>query len=848
MMDFENLSASKAAETLKTNLNDGLSSEEAKRRIEKFGMNIIPEKKPKSFFRKFLAGLSDFMVIILILAAVISFIVSLIGSDPDFTDPIIIIMIVIINALLGVIQENKAEKAIASLKELTPNNSTVIRDGKEKIISSSLIVPGDILIVESGCLVPADCRVVEETSLFADESSLTGESIPCEKTSLPTEKNEGGFSPSIIYSGTTITAGRGKGLVFATGETSATGKIASLINDAESGETPLQKRLHKMGKGLGIAAIIICFIIFIMGITSGGKIFDMFMLSVSLAVAAIPEGLPSVVTIVLAIGVRRMVGSNVVVKKLQSVEALGNATVICSDKTGTLTKNEMTLVSVIGPFGEIKNKNNEYDRLLKIPFLCSFGNNETDSAFKKAAKERSLTNEDFKKVSEIPFDSKNKYSAVTLKGKGGSVQIFKGAPDIILSFCSYYNNGSEIRKLTAEDKKRIEGYVEDFASRGQRLLSAATRTENISSLPSELVLEGIYGFIDPPRDEAKEAVMRAKRAGIRPVMITGDHILTAKAIATELGIYKDGDRVISGGELNSMTDKELKEAAKTATVFARVSPEHKVRIVRAFKLRGHIVAMTGDGVNDAPALKEADIGTAMGKKGTDVAKSASDIVLLDDNFASIVKGIREGRGIFENIRKAVHFLLSSNIGEIFTIFVAFILKLPTPLLPIQLLWINLITDSLPALALGAEKTDDDIMLRRPKSPKEGIITGKLTIRMFSEGILIGILAVASFIFSLKFTSSLNVARTACFLTLCLSQLIHSFNVKTEKSIFRKETFQNKYHLFSFFFCSFLAILIVNLPFLADLFSLCPVSIPLFGFILLLSVIPVIYDEIIKRFA
>jgi Ca2+-transporting ATPase len=508
----------------------------------------------------------------------------------------------------------------------------------------------------------------------------------------------------------------------------------------------------------------------------------------------------------------------------------------------------MTLVSVIGPFGEVKEKGAEFDRLLKIPFLCSFSGNETDLAFIKAAKERALNDEGVKKVSEIPFDSKNKYSSATVKISGDTVQIFKGAPDIILSFCSYYNNGSEIIKLTKEDRARIEGYIEAFASRGQRLLSAATRTENISSLPSGLVFEGIYGFIDPPRDEAKDAVLKARRAGIRPVMITGDHILTAKAIATELGIFKEGDRIISGSELNTMTDKQLKEAVKTATVFARVSPEHKVRIVKGFKSRGHIVAMTGDGVNDAPALKEADIGTAMGKKGTDVAKSASDIVLLDDNFASIVKGIREGRGIFENIRKAVHFLLSSNIGEIFTIFAAFVLKLPTPLLPIQLLWINLITDSLPALALGADKIDDDIMNRKPKSPKEGIINTKLGLRMFSEGILIGILAVASFIFSLRFTSSLPAARTSCFLTLCLSQLIHSFNVKTEKSIFRKETLQNKYHVASFFVCCFFALLIVNVPLFANLFSLCPLSGGHLLITILVSFIPVIYDEIIKRLA
>ena len=858
MQEFETADIKELAASLKVNLERGLSSEEAEKRRSSFGSNSLPVKKHTSFIKKFLSGLSDFMVIILMIAAAVSFIISLVNHDPDFTDPIIILCIVFVNTLLGVIQETRAEKAIDALKELTPLKASVLRDSSPKTILAKDLVPGDIIFLESGKNVPADARIISAVSLFCDESSLTGEAVPAEKTAIPSKRDSNGFSKSAVYSGSVVTAGKAKALVTQTGQSSAIGKIASMLNTAEETDTPLQKKLQKTGKLLGISALVICFIIFLMGIIEGGNVLEVFMLSVSLAVAAIPEGLPSVVTIVLAIGVKRMAKNEVVVKKLKSVEALGSATVICSDKTGTLTKNEMTLTSVVDPFGNNLD-DKERIRILTLSAVCNsatlkdgaaFGN-ETDASFLRAAAAAGIDKEKLARtytvLSETPFSSDKKYSAAYVSSPAGNQFIFKGAPDIILSHSvSALKNGKTV-PITDAIKKEIEETIERFAAKGYRILAVAHKVGSHESLNlSSLILLGICLFLDPPREEAYEAVKLCKKAGIRPVMITGDHVLTAKTIAEDLKIYKKGDRIISGAEIDKMCEKELKNAVKNATVFARVSPEHKVKIVKAFKQNGNIVAMTGDGVNDAPALKNADIGCAMGKKGTDVAKNAADIVLLDDNFYSIVKGVREGRGIFDNIRKAVHFLLSSNIGEILTIFAAFILHLPTPLLPIQLLWINLITDSLPALAIGAERIETDVMTRKPKPQTEGLITGRLAFRMFSEGILIGLIALFSFIITLSSGHSLETARTVCFAVLCLSQLIHSFNVKTNGSVISAQSFKNRSHLLSILTCTLLLTAIIFISPLASVFSLTPLSKGSTILVIALSFIPVLFDEIIKK--
>lgn len=820
--------------TFNTSRQKGLSEKDADTLLKSFGHNSLPEKKHDSFFKKFISELSDFMVLILIAAAVISFFISIIGGERDFVDPIIIMLIVILNAVLGVIQESKAEKAIDSLKNLTPKTVEVMRGGKKTIVATEMLVPGDLIFLSAGAFVPADALLIHSTNLTADESSLTGESMPVEKNADTDKETE-----SSIYSGTVITSGKCSALVFATGEKSSIGKIAAMLNKDKKEDTPLQKRLARMGKILGIGALLVCFVVFIMGVLRGEGAFQMFMLAVSLAVAAIPEGLPTVVTIVLAIGVKRMVHSNVVIKKLQSVESLGCAGIICSDKTGTLTKNEMTVQAVCSSEGEISKTDKRFKELVHYSLLCndasflsgSYKGSATDIAFLKFAKKSNLCAPNYKKTAEIPFDSSKKYSAVLVSSPDGNKAIFKGAPDVIMPFCS-------------NSDKRAEEVYRSFAEKGYRVIAVATKSANDLSSAKNLRLQGFFALIDPPRDEVKEAVLTCKRAGIKPVMITGDHVETAKSIASDLGIYKNGDISLSGPEIEKMSDAALRRKVARCSVFARVSPEHKLRIVKAYRSLGHVVAMTGDGVNDAPALKNADIGCAMGIGGTDVAKNAADMVLLDDNFASIVKAVREGRGIFDNIRKAIHFLLSCNIGEILTIFGTFLIGLPTPLLPIQLLWINLITDSLPALALGTEKIEPDVMNRKPRSIKENFITASLGFRMICEGVLIGILSVFAFVTLLP--HSLEVARTGCFSVLCFSQLIHSFNVKSRGSVFKSGLFENKYLVGAFILCSTLVITIISVPLFASLFSLAPLSKSDWLIVLSLSIIPLIFDEIFKR--
>lgn len=840
---MERLTAQKIETSFSTNRNCGLTEKQAEINRQKYGENILPEKKGKSFFRKFLGELSDFLVLILIAAAAISLILSIIKGETDFTDSIIIMAIVFINALFGVIQENKAEKAIDSLKNLTPKTSEVLRDGKKRIIDAKNLSVGDLIFLSAGGFVPADALIVSSVGLSADESSLTGESIPVDKSEN---------SDNLLYSGTVITSGKCSALIHSVGSSSSIGKIASMLSDTEKTTTPLQKRLERMSKFLGIGAISICFIVFLMGIFRGGNPFDMFMLSVSLAVAAIPEGLMGVVTIVLALGVRRMVRSKVIIKKLQSVESLGCAGIICSDKTGTLTKNEMTVSSVCSFNKELKKDSALFKQLLLYGILCNdatlvsgkYRGNATDLAFLKLAEETGIKTQNIKKLREIPFSSDKKYSAVLMDFPDGKTQIFKGAPDWILKFCKFIKDNDKIIPLNPTYLKETENFVNTFTKRGFRVIAVATKKSDQLSSPSSLTFEGFFALIDPPRDEVKAAVDTCKKAGIRPVMITGDHLDTAKAIATELKIYSKGDTALTGAEIDSLTAEDLKKAVRRCSVFARVSPEHKLKIVEAYQSLGQVVAMTGDGVNDAPALKKADIGCAMGVSGTDVAKNAADMVLMDDNFASIVEAVREGRGIFDNIRKAIHFLLSSNTGEILTIFGTFLIGLPTPLLPIQLLWINLITDSLPALALGTQEIEEDVMYRKPRSIKENFITASLGFRIILEGAVISLLSIAAFIMFLP--NGIDIARTTCFAVLCFSQLVHSFNVKTRSSIFKKGFFDNKYLIGSFLLCSLLMIGIITIPYFAGIFSLVPLKKAQWTVILSFSGIIILFDEIFKK--
>ena len=874
-MDWHSLSAKETLKTLETSEKVGLNAKQVKQRQQEHGKNKLKEKKKKSIVTKFLEQFSDFMVIILLIAAAVSFVTSIMQGNGDYIDSIIILVIVIINAITGVVQESRAERAIDALKKLSSPQARLIRNGQELHIDSQEVVPGDILLLDTGDFVCADARLLEANNLKAEESALTGESVPVEKeveavlkghTSLGERKN-------MLYSTSTITAGHAKAVVVETGMNTQVGKIARMINEGDSPQTPLQVKLAQTGKYLGIGALVICFVIFLLGVLQNIPPLEMFMISISLAVAAIPEGLPAVVTIVLAIGVRRMAAHRAIIRKLPAVETLGSASVICSDKTGTLTQNKMTVTSLRTDRGEIKNNSKEGIEILSYAALCNnstltgtFGDfkatgDPTETALvlaaAKAGKIKAALDKQFPRAGEIPFDSTRKLMTTIHKiGPGHYRVITKGAPDVLLKRCKNVRTSNGVQPLDFMIHTKIEKQNEQMAENALRVLAVAFRDvdslpDEIERIEQELCFCGLIGMIDPPRAQAKHAVAECRSAGIKPVMITGDHVITAKAIGKELGILQPGDKALTGEELERMAQSELEQKIFSYSVFARVSPEHKVRIVQAFQKRGEVVAMTGDGVNDAPALKSADIGCAMGKSGTDVAKGAADMIMTDDNFATIVEAVKQGRGIFDNIKRTVHFLLSSNIGEIITVLTAFLLHLPTPLLAIQLLWVNLVTDSLPALALGVEPVDEDIMKRKPDHPKKSLFSDGMGYNIAVEGCFIGAISMLAFTIGRVFFDTGGVpvvGRTMAFAVLSLCQLVHAFNVRSDKSILETGIFRNMKMIYSFVVCVILQVFVISIPVVSAVFKTAHLNGIQWAVVAALSLSPLIIVEIEKRIA
>lgn len=872
------------AKFFETDMIKGLSSEQVEEKRSVYGTNEIVSKNKKSIAKMILEQFQDFMIIILIIAAVISGIVGQ-SNGEGFTDSIIILVIVILNAVIGVIQELKAQKSLESLKNLSAPHSKVIREGKLQDLESKYLVPGDIVVLETGDYVPADLRLIEAVNLKTQEAALTGESLPVEKTTEKIDKEDIGIGDRLnqAFSSSLVTYGRGKGIVVSIGMQTEVGKIATMLDSVDDSETPLSRRLEALGKTLGIAALVICLVIFAVGsFVHGREIFEMFMTAVSLAVAAIPEGLPAISTIVLSIGVQRMVKRNAIIRTLPSVETLGSATVICSDKTGTLTQNKMTVEKIFYNneiFGVEEKKYNVDDHLrllMNSMILCNdtkvtkegeefkLAGDPTETALVdlgiKLNMLKTTMDDENPRVEEIPFDSERKLMSTVNNTNQGLFVYTKGGVDEILSKCSKIYLDNQEMALSAENINYIKQVNEEMAKGALRVLAMAykrvdkvpTRNE-MNNLESELVYIGMVGMIDPARPEAKEAVEKCKTAGIKPVMITGDHKVTAMAIAKDIGILENESEAITGSELEKMPQEELEKNVKNYSVYARVSPEHKVRIVKAWQSQGEVVAMTGDGVNDAPALKTADIGAAMGIVGTDVAKEAADVVLTDDNFATIVSAVEEGRRIYDNILKAVQYLLSSNIGEIIVLFVATMFGwLAEPLLPIHILWINLVTDSLPALALSVDPAEKDIMKRKARKDKN-IFSKGMTFRVIYQGIMVGILTLLAFCIGCRFdfASLANpevamTAQTMAFAVLAMSELVHAYNVRSNKeSIFKLKFKTNMVLVLATLVSLLLMIVVLGIPALQGMFEVAELSLTNWIWVILLSLAPLTIVEIMK---
>ena len=809
-MTAHNQSRSQVVETLKSDITLGLSQAEAQQRLSQYGENKLREKPKKTNFQRFLDQFKDAMILILLIAAAISFTVAIVEGNPkEFFEPVLILLIVFINAILGVFQESKAEKALDALKNMSAPHARVIRDGKEMLISSSELVPGDIIRLEAGDFIPADARLLQSASLKAEESALTGESVPSEKDAeaVVAEDAPLGDRSNMVFSGCSVTYGTATAIVTATGMDTQMGKIADLLDNEEDGQTPLQQKLAQLGKYLGFMALGACAIIFLVGILNGLEILHIFMTAVSLAVSAIPEGLPAIVTIVLSIGVQRMVKKNAIIRRLPAVETLGSASVICSDKTGTLTQNRMTLVKAWldgqdEPEDISENNSEAIRKLLSYATLCSNGSVEfkdghethlgdpTETAIVLAAHKngmpKELLNQQYPRLGEIPFDSDRKLMTTINLVDGKHLVIVKGAVDVMASRCvsGALEKAAQVNENMSRNALRVLAV-------GYKFIDALPATLTPEELETDLHFMGLVGMIDPPRPEAKAAVALCRKAGIKVVMITGDHVVTASAIAKDLDILRDGDRAITGAQLDAMSDEELDAQVTEISVYARVSPENKIRIVKAWQRRDQIVSMTGDGVNDAPALKAADIGCAMGITGTDVAKGAADMTLTDDNFATIVDAVQEGRGIYANIKKVVGFLLGTNIGEVITVFVAMLLWHESPLLSMQLLWINLVTDSLPAIALGMEPVENDVMDRKPKPKKEGLFAHGFGVRTVLQGVMFGSLSLIAYWLGKTFTGLEAGGQTLAFMVLAMSQVVQAFNMRSEHSLFKIGPFTNK---------------------------------------------------------
>jgi len=873
-----------------TNLKTGLSSLEVKKRLDEIGFNQLEEKKGYTLWDMFLGQFKDVLVLILLISTLVSFILG------EVSDAIVIAIILILNATLGVAQEYKAEKSLAALKKLTTPNALVIRNGKQARIKTTQLVPGDIVLLESGDHIPADLRLTMVTNLKIQEAILTGESVPVEKKSDLIEKENVslGDQNNLAFMGTAVISGRGRGIVVATGMKTEMGQIARMLEEQKQEDTPLQKKLNQVGKKLGLIILIVVGFVILLGYLRGIGFFEMFLIGISLAVAAVPEGLPAVVTIVLALGVQRMIKKHVIVRRLPAVETLGATTVICSDKTGTLTQNQMTVRKLVLPDKNIEVEGEGYQPVgkfyqagqeiqpqtdpdlslfLRGAVLCNNAelqkNNDneqweiigdpTEGALvvtaAKAGYDKEKLEEDYPRVSEFPFDSDRKQmSTIHQTANGNQIIFVKGAPDQVLDYCEYYQKNGSKEEMGESVKNKVLSQNRELAQEALRVLAVACRfvdkenldeIKEIKNAEKELIFLGLMAMIDPPHKEAIESVKICLRAGIHPIMITGDYSLTAKAIAAELGIYHSGDRIITGEELEKMPQSELEEAVKNTTIFARVSPRHKRYIVSALQKNKQVVAMTGDGVNDAPALKESDIGIAMGIAGTDVTKEASDMILTDDNFSSIVAAVEEGRKIYQNIKKFIHYLISCNLGEIIAIAGAILIGLPSPLVPIQILWVNLVTDGLPALALGLDPTEEDIMRRPPRDPNKGIFSGKMGFNIFSQGIFIGFLALGAFYLGLAFYS-LDIARTMAFATLSFSQLSQSLNSRSEKySIFKIGLFTNLYLIMAIFISGFLQYIVISMASLQVFFKTVPLTLNQWWIIIILSLSPIVYVEFLK---
>ena len=802
-------------------------------------------------------------VIILIVASLISALVAKLEGNNDYIDSIIIVAIVIFNAIMGLVQEQKAEKSLEALKKMSAPNAKVRRNGKIREIEASKVVPGDIVMLEAGNYVPADCRLIDSYNLQIEESSLTGETLPTSKQAdiILNANTAMGDLKNMAFATTIVVNGHAEAVVVETGMNTKVGQIAGMIIENESPETPLQKKLGEVGKTLAITCMIICGLIFLIGIWKQIPITEMFMTSVGLAVAAIPEGLPAIVTIMLSIGVTKMAKKNSIIRKLPAVETLGCSSVICSDKTGTLTQNKMTVTQIRNAVGLVKNNDRRF--ILELGTMCTDTiesqeviGEATEVAITNAAVEINLRKRDLyyqmQRINEISFDSKRKMMT-TIHKIGSKYRIItKGAPDVLIKRCSKYYQSGRIEPIFSK-RDALQEQNQIMAEDALRVIAIAykdveklPREINSETIENELTFVGLIGMIDPPREGVKEAVKTCRKAGIKTVMITGDHLQTAKAIAKELGILRKGDLAINGETLEKMSQQELERNIMRYSVFARVSPEHKVRIVKAFQSTGAVVAMTGDGVNDAPALKNADIGIAMGKGGTDVAKNASDMVLTDDNFVTIVEAVKQGRNIYDNIKKAVHFLLATNIGEIVAIFVGLLLGIKSPLLAIQLLWVNLVTDSLPAIALGLEKAENNIMNRLPRNPRKSLFADGLWGKITTEGVMIGVLTLVAFSIGNNLYS-IEVGRTMAFLSLGILELVHSFNIKGEESILKTGLFENRYLVGAFVLGTLLQVVVVVISPLAQIFDVVPLNSVQWLMTAIISILPVVIVELQKKF-
>jgi len=908
---------------LGTNLEKGLSSIKLTENKEKYGLNELKEKKKESLIKKFIAQFKDFSIIVLIIAAIVSGVVG-VAQGEGFTDTIIILIVVLLNAVIGVAQESKAEKSLEALKKLSEHAAKVIRDGKEQIIPARELVPGDIVIIETGDYVSADLRIVEAVNLKAQESSLTGESVPVEKEIMAIEGTEIGIGDRVnmLFSSSLITYGRGKAVVVETGMNTEVGKIAGMLNNTEKQETPLQTRLNSLGKTLGIAALVICAVIFVIGLLQGKSVVGMFMTAVSLAVAVIPEGLVAVSTIVLAIGVQKMVKKHAIVKKLPAVETLGSSTVICSDKTGTLTQNKMTVEKIFCNDTTVDlEKVDATDDFNKLVYNCMLCNDSrilenceitgdpTETALidmaLKQDYEQSIYREN-KRVEEIPFDSERKLMTTVNENNGKYTIYTKGGVDELLKICNSYLFKGEVKTNIDEYANWIRENNEDMAKDALRVLAFAYKEidhkpskEEMKTIESGLTFIGMVGMIDPPREEAKKAVEKCKHAGIKTVMITGDHKITAVAIAKKLGILENENEALTGLELDKISDEQLTKDIRKYSVYARVSPEHKVRIVKAWQANGEVVAMTGDGVNDSPALKTSDIGCAMGKVGTEVAKEAADVILTDDNFATIVSAVEEGRRIYDNILKVIQFLISCNVGEVIVLLLATLfapaiaswfgisdVTMIQVLLPIHILWINLVTDTFPALALAFDPANKGVMNRKPIKKDEGIFTKGRTFRIIYQGVMIGLLTLIAFLIGLatpddklptmisyenqvisaeeidnldevlanggeyisKEEIKIEIGQTMVFIVLAFSELVHVFNIRDNKnSIFKTGILGNPILIWAVLFSAFLMVIILTVPALRHVFSI-PI-LPLGNMIEVMALVlaPIAIVELLKLF-